>query len=371
MRQIRDFVKRETVLTAALALAAVSAVVVRPDGAYLGYVDWQTIALLFCLMSVMAGFQKLGVFARIGAGLLGRVHTGRQAALVLSGLCFFSSMAITNDVALITFVPFAITVLRMARLERLILPVVTLQTIAANLGSMLTPIGNPQNLYLYARSMMSAGAFVRLMLPYCATAAVLIVIVTLFLDNGPVRAMAEGENGRICAWKTAVYLGLFLASVAAVARLLPWQAVLAVVAVAVFFVDRSIFLAVDYSLLLTFVGFFVFIGNMGRLPAFCQFLDRILAGREMITAVAASQVISNVPAALLLSGFTDCWEQLIVGTNLGGLGTLIASMASLISYKSIARHYPERKGRYLALFTGANIMFLAVLVGLHGWLSAW
>ncbi len=165
-----------------------------------------------------------------------------------------------------------------------------------------------------------------------------------------------------------MYLVLFAACVAAVARLLPWPAVLAAVILVLLVADRSVFLAVDYSLLLTFVGFFVFIGNMGRLPVFKEFLGGILLGREALTAVAASQVISNVPAALLLSGFTDRWESLIVGANLGGLGTLIASMASLISYKSIARHYPEQKGRYLALFTAANLVFLAVLLAFYRWM---
>lgn len=370
VKQIREFVKRETVLTAALLLAALSMLVVRPDREYGGYVDFQTIALLFCLMAVMAGFQKLGIFSYIGRALLQRVRTGRQAAAVLVGLCFFSSMAITNDVALITFVPFALTVLRMAGLPGLVLPVVVLQTIAANLGSMLTPIGNPQNLYLYGKSGLRAWAFIRLMLPYCALSLVLLGVCLLFLDGGDIGLLKGDEEagGRICRRKAGLYLVLFAACVAAVARLLPWQAVLAAVILALLAADRSIFLAVDYSLLLTFGGFFIFIGNMGRMPAFKEFLDGALSGREAMTAVAASQVISNVPAALLLSGFTDQWESLIIGANLGGLGTLIASMASLISYKCIARHYPERKGKYLAMFTAANLVFLAVLLAFHRWL---
>lgn len=371
MKRVKEFIKRETVLTAAFLLAALSMVFVSPDRAYGGYVDYQTIALLFCLMAVMAGFQKLGIFSYIGRELLGRVRTGRQAAAVLVGLCFFSSMVITNDVALITFVPFALTVLRMAGLSGLILPVVALQTIAANLGSMLTPIGNPQNLYLYGKSGLGAGAFIRLMLPYCALSLGLLGLSLLFVDNGRVRKERAGQEaeGKICRGKAGMYLVLFAACAAAVARVLPWQAVLTAVILALLVADRSVFLAVDYSLLLTFVGFFIFIGNMGRLPAFKEFLDGILFGREALTAVAASQVISNVPAALLLSGFTDRWESLIVGANLGGLGTLIASMASLISYKSIARHYPERKGRYLALFTAANLVFLAALLAFHRWIQ--
>ena len=210
-----------------------------------------------------------------------------------------------------------------------------------------------------------------MMMPYCALSLGLLGLSLLFVDNGRIRKERAGQEteGKICRGKAGMYLGLFAACAAAVARLLPWQAVLAAVILALLVADRSVFMAVDYSLLLTFVGFFVFIGNMGRLPAFKEFLDGILFGREALTAVAASQVISNVPAALLLSGFTDRWESLIVGANLGGLGTLIASMASLISYKSIARHYPERKGRYLALFTAANLVFLAVLLAFHRWMQ--
>ena len=358
MKRIKRFIKRETVLSGASILALLSALVIRPDREYGSYIDYKTIGLLFCLMTVMAGLQSLGVFKKAGERLLGYVKGPGAVSAVLVFLCFFFSMAITNDVALITFVPFAIAVLKMAGMEPLVLPVVVLQTIAANLGSMLTPVGNPQNLYLYSKADLNAGRFMELMAPYTAVSFGMLVLCL---------AVVEASGKRIYLGRLFLYLFLFLLSLGCVARILPWQLLLAVVITGVWIADRSLFLAVDYSLLLTFCAFFIFIGNMGRVPAFCRFLDHILGGREIITCVGASQIISNVPAALLLSGFSQDYRALIVGTNLGGLGTLIASMASLISYKYIARMYPMEKGRYLGWFTGVSLLFLAVLLVLALW----
>lgn len=372
MKRWKAFVKKETVLSAAIALALVSMIAVRPDREYLSYIDYRTIGLLFCLMAVMAGLNSLGVFEAAGRGLLGRVKGPGPVAGVLVYLCFFFSMLITNDVALITFVPFGITVMKLAGMEGMVIPVVLLQTVAANLGSMMTPIGNPQNLYLYSKSGISVPAFLRLMLPYTAAAFVMLGLGLVYVGrsragkrqaDGPA-VLPKGNCGEISLSRLMTYLLLFGLSMGCVAGVLPWQLLLAAVVIVVWAVDRSIFLAVDYSLLATFGAFFIFIGNMGRVPAFCELLDRALKGREIITGVAASQVLSNVPAALLLSGFTDRWELLIIGTNLGGLGTLIASMASLISYKYIARLYPAGRGRYLGWFTLVNLVFLAVLLGI-------
>ncbi len=369
------FVKTETVLCIALLLAAVSAFLVPPDEAYLGYIDFRTLAVLFCLMGVMAGLQGLGVFRFIAERLLLKVRTEGQLVLILVGLCFFFSMLITNDVALITFVPFTFTVLKLMepeRADRWMIPVVVLQTIAANLGSMLTPVGNPQNLYLYGRSGISIADFLALTLPYTVLALVLLAAWCAVLggrrkgagDGLSVafesRTSLAGQGGRL-----SVYLVLFALCLLTVARLIPYAATLAVVLAVVFLLDKKVLLRIDYSLLFTFVGFFVFIGNMGRLPVFYDFLQSVVAGNETVTAIVASQVISNVPAALLLSGFTENYAGLIVGTNLGGLGTLIASMASLISYKYVARERPERKGAYLGYFTVANLCFLAAMAVLY------
>lgn len=393
MNRILIFIKKETVLCVSFLMAAASMLFVPPDKNYLAYIDFRTLAILFCLMSVMAGLQKAGVFDRAAGTLLGRVKSGRGLILVLVLLCFFSSMFITNDVALITFVPFTFIVLDMlgdGSKERLVLPVVVMQTIAANLGSMLTPVGNPQNLYLYGKAEFSVRQFLLLMLPYTLLALGMLVVWSLIQGRACPQGLKSGEAGREetshgrvilheegfrhgeapgqgkeAAYPLVVYCLLFLLCLLAVGRVLPWQAVFFGVTIIVFIMDRRVFAKVDYSLLFTFVCFFIFVGNVGRIPAFREFLQEMMEGRETYTAIIVSQVISNVPAALLLSGFTEDYAGLIVGTNLGGLGTLIASMASLISYKYAAKEMNGAKSRYIMLFTMGNIVFLAALVLLY------
>ncbi len=370
MQKIMVFLKKEAVLSVAMVLALVSMLVVMPDGEYAGYIDFRTLSILFCLMAVMAGLQDAGVFQFIAEKLLRKVKRLWQLILILVMLCFFFSMFITNDVALITFVPFTFIVLGLLGEEqekRLLIPVVVLQTIGANLGSMLTPIGNPQNLYLYGKAGLGPAEFVCLMLPYTVAAFLLLALCSIYWGRKGTDeqiAVIFREQTDLRGKEAAIlrYLILFVISLLTVARVLPYGVSLAVVAVTFLVFDRRLLGKIDYSLLLTFVGFFIFIGNMGRVPAFCEFLQRIVKGNEVLTAVVSSQIISNVPAALLLSGFTTEYRALILGTNLGGLGTLIASMASLISYKYIVKENKCSKGAYFGSFTIANIVFLAVLM---------
>ncbi|MGN1001822.1 MAG: SLC13 family permease [Oscillospiraceae bacterium] len=368
--KIKRFIREEAVLTAAVVLAVLSACFVRPDAQYIDYIDFRTLGILFSLMTVMAGLRRQGVFARLGQALLARAGGMLRLVFVLVGLCFFGSMFITNDVALMTFVPFTFAVLGGLGEEtrrRFAPPVVCMQTVAANLGSMLTPIGNPQNLYLYGKSGMSLGRFIGLMLPYSAVSLALLALWAVLLCRGQkgapapaaVEAPAAGSKKLV-----EMYGLLFAFCLLAVARVVPYPAVFGVVLLCALCADRATLRRVDYSLLLTFAAFFVFTGNLGRVPAFSSWLRGIIAGREVPVAVLASQVISNVPAALLLSGFTGNTEALIIGTDLGGLGTLIASMASLISYRQIARELPGCKGRYFGLFTLSNLIFLALLLAL-------
>ncbi|MDY3282011.1 SLC13 family permease [Dysosmobacter sp.] len=365
---LKRLIRQETVLTAAAALAVLSAFAVRPDPQYIGYIDFRTLAILFSLMTVMAGLGRQGVFDRLGRALLARAGGMLRLVFVLVGLCFFGSMFITNDVSLMTFVPFTFAVLSGLGEESrrtLAPPVVCMQTVAANLGSMLTPIGNPQNLYLYGKSGMGIGAFVGLMLPYTLVSLGLLALWALLLCRGrrkclPPPAAAE-ETAAPDRWIVALYGVLFAVCLLAVVRAVPYGLAFAAVLVCTLCADRVTLGRVDYSLLLTFTAFFIFIGNLGRIPAFSAWLQAVIAGREVPVAVLASQITSNVPAALLLSGFTDDTPALIIGTNLGGLGTLIASMASLISYRQIAREMPGDKGRYFRLFTVSNVLFLAVL----------
>lgn len=366
--KIKNFIKKEIVLCVATVLAVISALFILPDGQYVDYIDFRTLGILLCLMCVMAGLQGLGVFRLIARQLLTRVKTLRGIVTILVLLCFFFSMVITNDVALITFVPFTVTVLGMLdgqiRTSQLI-PVVVLQTIAANLGSMLTPIGNPQNLYLYGKAGLGMGEFLLLMLPYTMVSLLIILLLTCCRKGLGQQLELNFEGGMQLegkAWKLAVYLLLFIICLLAVAHILPYQVMLVIVLPVVAVMDHPVLKRVDYSLLLTFIAFFIFIGNMGRIPAFREFLQNIIQGNEVYTAVLSSQVISNVPAALLLSEFTTDYPALIVGVNLGGLGTLIASMASLISYKYIAADGDCNKGKYFCTFTIANICILILLV---------
>jgi len=361
--KIIQFIKKEVVLVVATILAIVSAFVVPPSIKYMEYIDWHVLELLLCLMAVMAGLQKCGLFDWLGEVLLKKTNRVWQLCMVLVMLCFFLSMLITNDVALITFVPFAIVTLEKCKKERLLIPVVVLQTVAANLGSMLTPIGNPQNLYLYNLSEMSLGEFLLCMLPNTAISFVLILMGLFFIKGKQEEVQqSQGEQTRVDMKQTVVYLILFVLSLLVVAKMISVEIVLGIVLVVVFFLDKSVLKNVDYCLLLTFISFFIFTGNLGNIPVIRATLQALVEGRELLVGVIASQGISNVPAALLLSGFTTNYKELLAGVNVGGLGTLIASMASLISYKILANKYNEKKGAYFKWFTLVNLLFLVVLI---------
>lgn len=354
-------IKKEPVLTVALALAVISCFITPPGPEILGYIDFRTLALLFCLMAVMKGFQETGLFSLAARALLVRTKNLRQTSGALIMLCFFTSMIITNDVALITFVPFSIEVLSAAGKRSAIPLTVVMQTIAANLGSILTPLGNPQNLYLYSRSGMPLAEMLRLMFPYWALSLVLCAVALIFFSKEAISAPENGGGKNPEPLPLMVYTALFAVCMLCVLRLVNYIVVLGLVLVVLLVYNRSILKKVDYALLLTFVGFFIFIGNMSAVPAVGNWISSVIDGREALVGILSSQVISNVPAALLLSGFTNRFDQLMIGTNLGGLGTLIASMASLISYKYIANYDGDAKGRYFRLFTALNLVFLAVL----------
>lgn len=374
VRKIVSFAKKETVLFAAVLLAFGSMVCVPPDMQYLSYIDYRVLALLFCLMTVMEGFKSTGFFAAVAGKLLEKVKTFRQLYLVLVFLCFFTSMWITNDVALLTFVPFTVLVLRMTGLEQEMIPVIVLQTIAANLGSMTTPVGNPQNLYLYSISGMGIGAFLQIMGPLTLISAGLIFLICLIHKDFPIRQGMLGKEivGVRKAGENQVLAVLFFISLLSVFRILSWQLLLLIVLVScigikAFCKEKYLPLEADFGLLLTFVAFFIFIGNMGRICAVREVLSQVLNGRELLISFLCSQMISNVPAAILLSGFTQEYRGLLQGVNIGGLGTLIASLASLISYKFFAAESEQTpaagtRGRYMLTFTIWNVGMALVLL---------
>ena len=370
-RKFFGFIKQEAILIVACVLAVFSMFFVIPDEKYFEYIDFRTLGILFSLMALMAGFQSMGVFEEISRKLLNKVQNIRQLVVMLTLLCIFFSMIITNDVALITFVPFTFVLFDMlgqTEEKKWLIPVVILQTIAANLGSMLTPIGNPQNLYLYGKSGMTFEKFIILMLPYTVLSLVMLLISSFVIGsfgNKKITVSLTTKSKEKNTRKVIMYVALFCICILAVLRVLSVSIAFAVTLCAIVIFDRKVLKKVDYSLLLTFVGFFIFIGNMGRLPMFSFLLQKYISGNEVITAVLTSQVVSNVPAALLLSNFTDNLPALIVGTNIGGLGTLIASMASLISYKFIVQKKNVSKGKYLLFFTVSNIIFLVALMLLY------
>ncbi|HBL41052.1 MAG TPA: citrate transporter [Ruminococcaceae bacterium] len=353
------FLKNEIVLVLSFVLAAVSAFFVPLSKQYAAYIDFRTLALLFSLMAVMAGFSQAGVFKWIAKKLLRKAEKTNQLYLVLVLLCFFSAMVITNDVALITFVPFTVITLKMAKQEKLLIFITVAETVAANLGSMLTPIGNPQNLYLFSLFNLSAFDFVKTIFPYSALSLVLLLFGSFFVKKSDIRLESETDETILSKKAILLYSVLFLLALLSVFRVLPYPILLGVVLLALLLFDRRNFINIDYSLLLTFVFLFIFIGNLGNIEIINRFLQKIVVGHEVPVGIIASQVFSNVPACLLLSGFTQDAKGLLIGTNLGGLGTLIASMASLISYKLIQKE-KIKSGAYLLVFTGINALFLAL-----------
>lgn len=361
MERIWNAIKRDTVLIIAFVLAIISSFFVKPSWDYLGYIDFTTLALLFCLMLIVNGLQNIKLFEQVAIYFLKKMKTTRQLDILLVGLCFFFSMFITNDVALITFVPLAIIVLKMLKMEKRIVHVVVLQTLAANLGSMFTPIGNPQNLFLYTYFKMSLGDFLVTILPFVLISLVLIIIHIVKKQDEKIKTptlhQKEGTN-IVYLWLYLIMFGLCLLSVL---HLISIFYLLPIICIGCFCLDKKTLIRVDYNLLLTFVGFFIFIGNLKNIEIISQFLSQLVTNTEIAVSVVCSQVFSNVPATILLSGFTKNVHDLLIGVNIGGLGTLIASMASLISYKYIARMYPEYKKEYFKMFTKYNVIYLIVL----------
>lgn len=363
--KIFTFIKKEAVLTISGIAAIITMFFVHPSREYLSYIDFRVLALLFCLMAAVAGFNEGGVFLKLSYILLKKVHSLRSLCLVLVMLCFLTSMWITNDVALITFVPFAIMILNISGQSKHTIKVVVLQTVAANLGSMLTPVGNPQNLSLYTYYNLSISEFIMITLPFTIFSLVLLVLAVMIGKNEgldcDISNGSDSNKSTSKPIKVLMYALLFLLCLACVMRLIDYRITFLIVLACILIFDRKIITKVDYTLLLTFVFFFIFVGNIGSIPVVKDFFNELLTGKEFAISIAASQIISNVPAAVLLSAFTDNYKALIIGVNIGGLGTLVASLASLISYKLYVKTENARSGKYLGIFTLYNLIFLAVL----------
>ncbi len=368
MNGIVNFIKKEIVFCIAFLCALVSCFFVPPSKQYVSYIDWNTLFILFSLMAVVQGLSSSGLFHALGNGLCHRLHSLRALCAALVTLCFFTSMLITNDVALITFVPFALILLGENASPLVVTLVVIMQTIAANTGSMLTPLGNPQNLFLFQQTGMSIKEFFLTLIPYTALSGILLALMLFFIPGKGMVSPKESSQESHQIKNDIPYLLLFLLCLLSVLHLVPKWITAALVLVVLLVIKPSVLLKVDYMLLLTFAAFFIFTGNISHIPSVSQKLGEIVGGSEFFSAIVSSQIISNVPATLLLYPFSTDSRELLLGVNAGGLGTLIASLASLISFKLYSAS-PKQKRKssavYLLLFTLANVVFLALLILLH------
>ncbi len=359
MKKFLEFIRNEIVLVVALSVAVVTMFFVPPSADYIGYINFSVISLLFCLMLVVAGIMETNLFGVVSERMLFVTKSERAVTLVLVSVTFFSSMLITNDVALITFVPLTISIFGNKRKDRLILTVV-LETIAANLGSMATPVGNPQNLYIYDYFSLSIGEFFKILLPAVVLGAVMLFIACFIGKNNAMRGDDNIDNKIKDKKKLVLYIVLFVVCMMTVLRILDYRITLGIVIVGALIFDRKIFVKVDYFLLLTFVAFFIFVGNLRAIPQINIAIGDLINKREFIFSVITSQVISNVPAAAMLSGFTDNASALLMGVDVGGLGTPVASLASLISLKLYSKSKNSDMKKYILTFTVMNIIFLGV-----------
>ena len=358
---IAAFVKKNIVLCIAALAAAVSAVIVPPDAEYLGYFDFKTLTCLFCVLAVVCALKNINFFYILACEIVRRFKNIRLSIIALVYITFIGSMLIANDMALLTFLPLGYFVLSTTKNEKYMAFTFIMQNIAANLGGMLTPFGNPQNLYLYTKFNIPTGEFVSIMLlPFCLAIALITLCCIVFVKNEPLRV--EGEIERIDK-KKAIILGvLFALSIAIVFRGIPYWIGLIVIPVVLFFIDKKALGDVDYPLLFTFVAFFIFSGNVSRIEVVRVAVGSLLQRSTLFVSALSCQLISNVPSAILLSNFTDNYRELLVGVNIGGAGTLIASLASLITFKEYMRHNPGGASSYIKKFSAFNFAFLGIML---------
>ena len=362
LKQIRHFLAKEPVLCVAAGCAVLTMFLVPPDKEYLHYIDFRVLCLLLCLMAVVAGLKAIGLFHWLTYQLLHRIRSGHALSVTLIMLPFFSSMFVTNDVALIIFVPFTLMLLEQLGCRKSIIPVTVFQTVAANLGSMATPVGNPQNLYLYAFYNLGIREFFSVTIPLTAVSLVLLAVAAIPLLPKELPRQELNEATIRSTGHLLTYLALFMLCLLTVFRVVPYPVTTAITVIVLFLTDRKLLQEIDFMLLLTFVCFFTVSENLGRMDTVRTFLQRLLVSNTLLTAVGTSQIISNVPAAVVLSGFTDQWRQLLSGVNIGGLGTPIASLASLITIKFYMRWPNSNILRFLGFFTAVNVITLVLLL---------
>ena len=355
------FVKKHTVLTIALALALITSCIVPPDKEYIGYFDFKTLTCLFCTLAVVCALKNIGFFSATARKIVQITGNTRSAVIALAYITFIGSMIIANDMALITFLPLGYFVLSSTGKEKYMAFTFIMQNISANLGGMLTPFGNPQNLYLYSKFNIPTTEFFSIMFPPFALSVTLITGCCLFVKKEPL-TINKSESAKPDTKKTVLYASLFVYSIAIVFRALPYWTGLILIPAVLIFADRKALKDVDYALLFTFAAFFVFAGNMARINVVNDLLSSLLAKNTLVVSAFSCQIISNVPSAILLSQFTQNYRELLLGVNIGGTGTLIASLASLITLSEYTRLSGGKTRQYICMFSAFNFGFLIILL---------
>lgn len=358
---IGRFIKKNTVMCIALLAAIITSFIVPIDKQYIGYFDYKTLTCLFCVLAVVCALKNINFFYMLARKVVQLFKNARMSVLALVYITFIGSMLIANDMALLTFLPLGYFVLTTTKKEKYMAFTFIMQNIAANLGGMLTPFGNPQNLYLYSKFNIPNLEFMRIMLlPFVLSILLITLCCVIFVKPDSL----ELPDGKVVLnpKKVLLYLALFALSIAIVFRGIPYWIGLIIIPPVLFAADRKALKIVDYGLLFTFVFFFVFAGNMARIDAIRHLFSSLLEKSTLLMSVLLCQFISNVPSAILLSQFTGNYADLLVGVNIGGVGTLIASLASLITFREYVKNNPERTGYYVKMFSAFNFAFLIILV---------
>ncbi len=360
--QIAEFLRKNAVMTVALAAALLTSIIVPVDKEYIGYFDFKTLTCLFCVLAVVCALKNIRFFYILAQKIVQCFKNARLCVLALVYITFIGSMLIANDMALLTFLPLGYLCLSSTKKEKYMAFTFIMQNIAANLGGMLTPFGNPQNLYLYTRFNISNLEFMGVMAPPFLLSICLITL-CCFIFVKPEPLAVKDEIHKLPSIRTVVYLALFVLAIAIVFRGIPYWVGLIIIPAVLLFADRKALKAVDYPLLFTFVFFFVFAGNMARVEEVQNFFSMLMNENALLVSVLSCQCISNVPSAILLSQFTENYRELLVGVNIGGVGTLISSLASLITFREYTKHYYEKSRYYIKMFSLFNFGFLIVLTG--------
>jgi Na+/H+ antiporter NhaD/arsenite permease-like protein len=361
IRNASSFLRKNVVMVVALLAAVITMFFVPPDKEYLGYFDVKTLTCLFCVLAVVCALKNIQFFYILAKKIVRSFRNARMSVLALVYITFIGSMLIANDMALLTFLPLGYLVLTSTGKQKYMAFTFIMQNIAANLGGMLTPFGNPQNLYLYTRFEIPTMEFMGIMLlPFVVSVVLITIFCLIFVKPEPLEV--ADEQVKLPVGRTILYLALFALAIAIVFRGIPYGVGLVVIPAVLLIADRKALKMVDYPLLLTFVFFFVFAGNMARIQFVRDIFSGLLEKSTLLFSILSCQFISNVPSAILLSQFTENYRELLLGVNIGGVGTLISSLASLITFREYTAHNPGKSGYYIKTFSLFNLAFLVILV---------